>query len=113
MTDPEVGQLKSDIERTRAELAETVDALAAKLDVKAQARERMHAVADQAGQAMGRARSSAPVPVQHALDTVEQAARPVVAKAAADKKRAALVAGGLVVLLLVLRRARSHGRVRR
>lgn len=32
MTDPEVGLIKSDIERTRAELAETVDALAAKLE---------------------------------------------------------------------------------
>lgn len=110
MTDPEVGLIKSDIERTRAELAGTVDALAAKLDVKAQARERMHAVADQAGQAVGRARSAAPVPVQHAIDTVEQAARPVVVKAAEDKKRTALVAGGVVVFLLLLRRTRARAR---
>ncbi len=34
-TDPE--QLRAEIEHTRADLAETVDALSAKLDVKAQA----------------------------------------------------------------------------
>lgn len=36
----DVAALQSDIERTREELAETVDALAAKLDVKARLRDR-------------------------------------------------------------------------
>ena len=39
-------ELRADIEATRAELAETADALAAKLDVKAQATEKVHAVGD-------------------------------------------------------------------
>ena len=39
-------ELRADIEATRAELSQTADALAAKLDVKAQAKEKVHAVGD-------------------------------------------------------------------
>ena len=38
---PEIDELQADIERTREELAETVDALTAKLDVKSRAKARM------------------------------------------------------------------------
>jgi hypothetical protein len=37
-TDPQVEQIQADIERTREELAETVDALTARLDVKTRAK---------------------------------------------------------------------------
>jgi hypothetical protein len=39
MSEAETGALRDDIERTRAELGETVQALAAKTDVKARVRE--------------------------------------------------------------------------
>lgn len=39
-------QIRAQIERTRAELAETVDALAAKADVKGQAKDKVHEVTD-------------------------------------------------------------------
>jgi Protein of unknown function (DUF3618) len=39
MTEPEAGALRDEIERTRAELGETVEALAARTDVKARVRE--------------------------------------------------------------------------
>jgi Protein of unknown function (DUF3618) len=41
-------QLREEIERTRADLADTVDALSAKLDVKAQAQRRAVALKDKA-----------------------------------------------------------------
>lgn len=99
-------EIKADIERTRAELAETVDALAAKLDVKAQARHRAHEAATQATEAVDRARAAAPAPVQQALDTIEEFSRPALAKAAEDKQRTALVLGGALLALLILRRTR-------
>jgi predicted pyridoxine 5'-phosphate oxidase superfamily flavin-nucleotide-binding protein len=52
--DPE--EIREDIERTRENLAETVDALHAKLDVKAQARARVARAKDQATTADGKPR---------------------------------------------------------
>jgi hypothetical protein len=48
MTDPRTAELEAQIEAQRDELAETVDQLAHKLDVKAQAKERAAQVADRA-----------------------------------------------------------------
>ena len=48
--------IRQDIERTREELAETVDALHAKLDVKTQARERVARMKEQATTETGRPR---------------------------------------------------------
>jgi hypothetical protein len=100
--------LKSEIERTRAELADTVDALTAKLDVKSQAQHRAHELADKAATRYENAKASAPPPVQQAIGTVEHAARPVVTKAKQDPKRAVMIAGGVLVVLLVVRRLRRH-----
>jgi ElaB/YqjD/DUF883 family membrane-anchored ribosome-binding protein len=46
--DPE--QIRAEIEVTREELAETVEALAAKADVKARLKEKQHEVADKIGE---------------------------------------------------------------
>jgi hypothetical protein len=48
MTDPRTAQLEAEIEAQRGQLAETVDQLTHKLDVKAQAKERAAQVADRA-----------------------------------------------------------------
>jgi hypothetical protein len=93
-------RLKADIVAARAELAETADALAAKLDVKAQASEKLHA-------AGARARAATPEPVQKALGKAEVAAQPVINAAAEDKKRTAMIVGGMVFALLVLKRLRK------
>ena len=52
--DPEA--IRADIERTRENLAETVDALHAKLDVKGQAKAKVAQVKDQATTASGKPR---------------------------------------------------------
>lgn len=102
-------EIKADIEQTREQLADTVDALAGKLDVKAQARTKLHEAQLRASTSYQNARSSAPEPVQRALDSAQQAAQPVVAKAAEDKKRTAMIAGGVLLVLLLLRRRRHSG----
>lgn len=107
----DIEKVRSDIELTRAELARTVDALHAKLDVKAIAKERADEAGARAIEAYQHAKSAAPEPVQQAIGRVESAAAPVVAKAAEDKKRTAMVAGSALLALLVLRRVlRSSSR---
>lgn len=71
-------QIKADIELTRAELARTVDALHAKLDVKALARQRLH-------------------------ETTER-----MSTLARDNQRALLVAAGAAFALLALRARRHR-----
>lgn len=78
-TDPE--QLRQDIERTREELGETVEALIAKADVKARARERV-------GELSGRLREATTQAREQATAKVGQA-RSQIAGRSADAKHAA------------------------
>jgi Protein of unknown function (DUF3618) len=112
MTESEQDKLKAEIEATRAELAETADALAAKLDVKAQANKKAQAAGDKLTETYAHVRDSAPAPVQKAIGTAERAAQPVIVKAGEDKKRTAGVVGGVVVVILVVRRVRRRRRTR-
>ena len=106
MTEQE--RLKADIEATRAELAETADALAAKLDVKAQAGQRVQAAGAKLSDRYVTLRNSTPRPVQKAMSKAGQAAHPVVAKAAEDKRRTLLVVAGSVAAMVVFRRVRRR-----
>lgn len=101
--------LKADIAATRAELAATADALAAKLDVKAQAQKKAHNLGEAAGEKYAAAKDAAPEPVQKIIDRAEHAAQPVVAQATANKKRTALIVGGVLALVFVVRRVRKRG----
>lgn len=58
-TSPEADRVVADIEATRAELGSTVDALAAKLDVRAQARNRIDETRERAGTELTRLRAAA------------------------------------------------------
>lgn len=100
----ETEAIKADIEETRVELASTADALAAKLDVKAQAGKKAHEAGARVSRAYESAKASTPEPVQRAWRKAESAASPVVAKATEDKKRTALIVGAMVVAALVARR---------
>lgn len=76
-TDP--NQIEAEIEATRAELSDTVDALSAKLDVKSQAQERVDGVKAQ---------------VQHTMNDPQ-------ARADALQQAAPILAGIAVVAVLV------------
>lgn len=54
MSTDQTHQLQADIEQQREELAETVDALTAKLDVKARARQRLRTIRSAATDEQGR-----------------------------------------------------------
>jgi ElaB/YqjD/DUF883 family membrane-anchored ribosome-binding protein len=100
--DPE--QLRSDIERTRQDLGDTVAALAEKTDVKARAKEKVaevrHNVSEKRTELMGRARESSP-------DGANSAAVQVREKAQANPVPTAAIAalvGGFLLGRLTKRR---------
>lgn len=105
---PGTDAIQADIEATRAQLAQTAEALAAKLDVKAQADNLVQDVTAKGADVYESAKASAPEPVQKVIGKAEVAARPVVAKAAEDKKRTALIVGGVLAALFVVQRIRSR-----
>lgn len=96
----EQDRLKADIEATRAELAETADALATKLDVKAQAERKVQGVRQQVSSRYAAVRDSAPPPVRKVLGAGEQ----VVARAAKDKRATVIVLASTVTVVIVVRR---------
>jgi ElaB/YqjD/DUF883 family membrane-anchored ribosome-binding protein len=109
MSEQETEALRRDIERTRAELGATVEALSHKTDVKAQARER-------AEHAKQQAREKTEVAMQQAREKTELAKRQArekaeLARTQAQERPAVPLAVGigvaLVGLWLLRRRRRS------
>lgn len=75
--DPE--QIERNIEQTREELGETVEALAHKTDVKAQAKQKVEetkaAAADKKDELLGRAKAASPDSASEAANLASQKAR--------------------------------------
>ncbi|MEV4461170.1 DUF3618 domain-containing protein [Microbispora sp. NPDC049633] len=96
----EIAEVRQEIERTRDHLGDTIEALAAKADVKARAQERVHATTAAArarvAEVTGRVRDVTPEPVRGAAGRVGEQAR----------RRPGLVAaaGAAGTALLLLRR---------
>lgn len=67
--DAKVAALRSEIEQTRADLGETVEALAAKADVKARAQEKVADVKARAAEAAAEAKDKAREKAQHVADS--------------------------------------------
>jgi hypothetical protein len=105
---PEADVVRADIAATRAELADTVDALTSKLDVKARASDKVSEVKQKAAATAERAKQAAPPPVQHALNAAGEKAAPVVHRVStsAAPHRGKIAAGvvALVIAVLTLRR---------
>jgi hypothetical protein len=99
-------QLQSEIEHTSEDLAKTVDELTEKLDVKADAKHRIHAVKSTISDKASQAKQSAPEPVQHALNQASSAAAPAIEKARQYRKQI-LIGVAVLLLLLIARRRRS------
>ncbi len=99
-------EIREEIDRTRADLAETVDALHDKLDVKARAKTKAHDVSATVSTTATKLKQQAPPPVQSALDRGASAIAPAAARAEPYRSQIAIGAGVGVVLLLVVRRIR-------
>ena len=97
-------EIRAEIEQTRAELGSTVDALTAKLDVKAQAHDRVDAAKASVVAQASRAKQAAPAPIQNAMDSAGSAAAPLVDRARPYSKQILAGAGALLALVVVLRR---------
>jgi hypothetical protein len=89
-------EIRADIEQTRAEVGDTVEALAAKTDVKARAQERVEEVKETVRE---KARDATPAPVQRGGQQFVDTAR---------ANPAPFVAAGLVVLAVILWRRSSR-----
>jgi ElaB/YqjD/DUF883 family membrane-anchored ribosome-binding protein len=104
-------QIRTDIEQTRAELADTVDALSDKLNVKARAGDKAGEAKAKVSSAAAQAKAKAPEPVQHALETVGAKARPVAHQASEQirpyRKQILIGVSAAMAVLLILRRKRN------
>jgi uncharacterized protein YdbL (DUF1318 family) len=91
--------IRADIEQTRAQVGDTVEALAGKTDVKGQAQQRVAEIKGRFGSKrddlMAKAKSTTP-------QSAQQGGQQVVAKA--KEHRAPLVAGGAVLLAYLIGR---------
>ncbi|WP_147944014.1 DUF3618 domain-containing protein [Microbispora hainanensis] len=106
----EIAEVRQEIERTRDDLGDTIEALAAKADVKARAQQRVHATTAAARARVagvtGRVREVTPEPLRGAAARAGEQAR----------RRPGVVAGAgaMATALLVFRRiSRSQGRTTR
>lgn len=77
--DPE--RIRAEIEATRQELGDTVEALAAKADVKARVRDKIEHTKESAAQKLGKAREAAPESVASGADGVASGASQATQKA--------------------------------
>ncbi|MET9694919.1 DUF3618 domain-containing protein [Streptomyces sp. NPDC006514] len=112
---PTPDELREQVERTRDQLGQTIEALADKADIKAQAREKTAAMTERAAATAGvvadQIRTKTRNAAQLVKDTtpepvLDQAGR--AASVARANRKPLLVTGGaaLVVLLLLVRRSR-------
>jgi hypothetical protein len=96
-------QIEADIERTRAQLGDTAEALAAKTDVKARAQERVdevkQTVRDKVGSAQEKAREATP-------SSAQQAGGQVVTQVKQNRTPLMIAGAALLVFLLGRRSGR-------
>jgi hypothetical protein len=108
-SDPD--HIRASIAAARAELGDTVDQLAAKLDLKAQASAQITDLTDRATQSAKQAWQSAPPQAQHAVaaaaDTLGPTARQLSTRARPHRTKFA--AGAAVLLLAIIVRRRRPG----
>jgi hypothetical protein len=88
--DPKVAALRSEIEQTRTELGETVEALAAKTDVKARAQEKVADVKTRAADAATEAKDKAKDKAQQVAESGKTVVQDLRTEPAVTTKRAAV-----------------------
>ena len=101
------GHLRPELDEAREKLGETVDQMAAKLDVKVQAKERVDAMKSTISDKAAQVKNAAPPPVQHAMEKAGSAAAPAMDKARQYDKQLLIGAAALLLLFFLLRRWRS------
>ena len=112
MTSEEQAELKQEIERTREQLGETVEALAAKADVKAQAQAKVSQVTERLKSKAAQARQQGAVAADRLSKVTPEPVHRAAAKAAdAGRERRvllAMAAGAIVLACLLIARRRQR-----
>jgi DNA-binding ferritin-like protein len=103
------GAIREAIEETREEMAETIQALGQKADVKARANEKVDDIKASAGEVLHKVDQKIPEQARPALNAVAPKAEAGVAKARENPKALA-IAGGALLVVMILRRRRSRRR---
>jgi hypothetical protein len=88
--DAKVEALRSEIQQTRAELGETVEQLAQRVDVKARAKEKVDEAKARAAAAAAEAREKAREKAQHLADSGRELAQELRTEPAVPARRAAI-----------------------
>lgn len=110
------GQIREAINETRSEIAETVQALGQKADVKTRVSEvvgeKTAELKSRASALQDQARSALPDSVQPKADAALDSARQAASSVASDpaKKRIAAIGAGALFVLLLIRRRRHKRR---
>jgi len=101
---PTADQLEAEIAETRDHLAASVDQLAAKLDVKTQAQDKIADTKAQAQEKISDVTAQAQEKVQQASDTAKGTAQDLVTrfKTASRPVQAAIVGGPIALLVLII-----------
>ncbi|MCU4185335.1 DUF3618 domain-containing protein [Acidiferrimicrobium sp. IK] len=102
------GAIREAIEETREEMADTIQALGQKADVKARAGEKVADLKATAGEAAHKLDQKIPEQARPALDALAPKAQAGAAKMRQNPKAAAAAGGALGLLLLIRRRRRRR-----
>ena len=106
----DAGQIREAITETRSEIAETMQALGEKADVKARLGEAVNSKTSdlkaKAASLQDQARSALPESAQPKADAAIDSARRAATSVASDptKKRVAAIAAGVLLFMMILRR---------
>lgn len=108
-------EIREAIEATRSDMADTIEALGQKADVKARATDKVNETTEQikakASELCTRAEQAVPDEARPAVSAAIDQAKSVASTALSTaRQRPALTAGVVVVLLVVLRHSRRAGR---
>ncbi|HEU0086782.1 MAG TPA: DUF3618 domain-containing protein [Pseudonocardiaceae bacterium] len=105
----EQAELRQDIEQVRGELADTVNALADKADVKGRAQDKAQELKTQAIQTTQQVRAQASEVAQHLAGAAQQKAHQVIQEKPAAAAGAVLAVLGLLILRRRWRRRKEKG----
>ena len=99
MTDPTKDQLQRDVERTRRELGETVEALAHKVDVPARVKEQAHETAERV---KGQAQDAVVRMTAATNQAVDSLPDPVAAQVEKARRHPGAIAAALIALVVAI-----------
>lgn len=104
------GEIRQAIAQTREEMADTIQALGAKADLKHQAEGKLEDAKASAGELLAKVEAKVPEQARPALAAAEARTKSLAQRMRAAPGASAAIGGGVVLVLMVLRRRRRRRR---